>query len=364
MKMYVFILTVILSIFFTTVTVSSENRQLYTSCKGCVLMEADSNRVLYQKNAHDQMYIASITKILTAVVAIEEGYLEDYVTISEEATKQVGSSIYVKPGEQVKLIDLIYGLLLRSGNDAAYAIAEHVAGDVNSFVYLMNEKAKELGMKNSVFENPSGLDETTRNLSTAYDMALLMSYAVDNPIYMKINDTSKHRAETIDGRIFVFHNKHRLINAYDFITGGKTGYTERARRTLVTSARKNGMDLVVVTLNDSNDWDDHMNLFEYGFSQYENRHLLDDGMLYVKELDQLFTFDDDITYPLTDGEINDCEFIIDKKEEKYYLYLMHKEKIVLTRPLEEYQYLHKDLPNFFDLSLKEQLKEVRGYWIW
>lgn len=334
------------------------------SCRGCVLMEAGSNRVLYDKNAHEQMRIASITKIMTALVAIEEGNINDYVEISEQATKQIGSSLYVKQGEHMRLIDLIYGLLLRSGNDAAYAIAEHVAGDVDEFVNLMNERAKAIGMHNTVFENPSGLDETSTNLSTAYDMALLMSVALDNPIYVKINGASEHRAETKEGSIHVFYNKHRLINRYDYITGGKTGYTVKAKRTLVTSARQNGMDLVVVTLNDPNDWDDHLKLFEYGFSQYENKHLMDDGILYVKELDKLLYLSEEIDFPMVQGEEKDLEFIIDRNDDKYYLRLMHKEHILLSRELDEYNYLHDDPQEFFKKPVRETLKEIFGDGLW
>lgn len=305
-------------------------------------MDANSHRVLFEKNMHKQMRIASITKIMTALIAIEEGVLDEYVTISEDATKQIGSSIYVKQGERMKLVDLIYGLMLRSGNDAAYAIAEHVHGSLEDFVYRMNERAKEIGMYNTVFENPSGLDETSTNLSTAYDMGKLMSVAIQNPIFQKISSTRKHTATTKEGTIYVFFNKHRLINHYDYITGGKTGYTSKAKRTLVTSARRNGLDLIVVTLNDPNDWDDHLRLFEFGFSQFQNRYLLDDGILYVKELDRLFYLEQSIKVPLTDEEVKDCEFIIDKVNDKYYLRLVHGEAILLSKELKDYNYLHDE----------------------
>ena len=148
-----------------------------------ILMEQSTGRVLYEKCPNDQMYIASITKILTTIVAIENADLDAWVEVSENVTQQVGSALYLTLGDQVKLIDLLYGLMLRSGNDAAMAIAEFVGEDEEGFVKMMNEKAQEIGMTNSVFQNPSGLDETTYNLSTAKDMALVMQYAMNNPIF-------------------------------------------------------------------------------------------------------------------------------------------------------------------------------------
>lgn len=238
MKRSLLCLNLLLVLFIVRPTVTRAESLVAVSCEACILMDADSERILFEKNVHRQMPIASITKIMTALIAIEEGVLDEYVTISPEATKQIGSSLYVKAGEQLKLIDLLYGLMLRSGNDAAYAIAEHVAGDYDTFVLWMNERAKQIGMYNTVFENPSGLDETSSNLSTAYDMAKLMRIALQNPIFQTISSTKTHRATTKEGQVYVFHHKHRLVNAYDYITGGKTGYTKRAGRTLVTAAKK------------------------------------------------------------------------------------------------------------------------------
>ena len=219
-----------------------------------ILMEQSTGRVLYEKCPDDQMYIASITKILTTIVAIENANLDEWVEISDNVTRQVGSALYLMLGDQVKLIDLLYGLMLRSGNDAAMAIAEFVGGDEASFVKMMNDKAKEIGMTNSVFQNPSGLDETTYNLSTARDMALIMQYAMNNPIFREITRTETHKATTKNGMTYVWHNKHKLVTGYyEYAIGGKTGFTKQARRTLVTSARKDDMELVVVTLKAGDD---------------------------------------------------------------------------------------------------------------
>ncbi|HEY8435645.1 MAG TPA: D-alanyl-D-alanine carboxypeptidase family protein [Haloplasmataceae bacterium] len=342
MKKFLWFVILIAILFVLNPKVTLAESPVAVSCQACILMDAESGRVLFEKNIHRQMRIASITKIMTALIAIEEGVLDEYVTISEEATKQIGSSLYVKAGEQLKLIDLIYGLMLRSGNDAAYAIAEHIAGDYDTFVLWMNERAKQIGMYNTVFENPSGLDETTSNLSTAYDMARLMRVALQNPIFQTISSSKTHRATSKAGQVYVFHNKHRLVNSYDYITGGKTGYTKKAGRTLVTSAKKNGMELIVVTLDDPNDWADHLRLFEYGFTHFKPRYLLDRGILYVKELDRLFYLDEALRVPLSEEEAKHAELVIDRVNDAYYLRLVHGETILLSRSLKDYNHLHDD----------------------
>lgn len=245
-----------------------------------ILVEQVTGRVLFEKCPDQQKYIASITKILTAIVAIENGQLDEWVEVSDNATRQVGSSLYLALGDEMKLIDVIYGLMLRSGNDAAMIIAEAVGGDEAGFVKMMNDKAKELGMTNSIFQNPSGLDETTYNLSTSRDMANLMRYAMNNPIFREITGTETHKATSKNGTPYVWHNKHKLITGYyEYAIGGKTGFTKQARRTLVTSAQKDGLELVVVTLEAGDDWNDHMNLFNYGFDQYELQKVIEPGEL-------------------------------------------------------------------------------------
>ena len=240
-----------------------------------VLIEQVTGRVLFEQCAQEQKYIASITKIMTAIVAIEEGQLNEEVEISKNATYQVGSSLYLKEGDGVKLVDLIYGLMLRSGNDAAMAIAEGVSGSHDEFVDLMNNKAKELGLKNTVFQNTSGLDETTYNLSSAYDMALIQQYAMNNPMFREIASTTMHQATTRNGNAYVWHNKHKLVTGrYEDAIAGKTGFTKKARRTLVTSAKRDNLELIAVTLNDGNDWNDHINLFNHGFNTYELKQVV------------------------------------------------------------------------------------------
>ena len=209
-----------------------------TSAKSAILMDMDSGRVIYGKDVHYVQSVASISKIMTAIVAIENSDINKEVIVGDEILKAYGSGIYVQIGEKIKLRDLLYGLMLRSGNDAALAISVAVSGDTDKFVNLMNEKAKKLGMKNTTFNNPSGLDEEKGNFSSAYDMALLMSYAMKNEEFRKITGTRDYTVKT-NKNVYKWHNKNKLLSSYKYIIGGKTGFTKIAKRTLVTSASKN-----------------------------------------------------------------------------------------------------------------------------
>lgn len=251
-----------------------------SSAASVVLMDMDSNTVIYEKNAHNIRSVASISKIMTTIVAIENKNVNDKVIIGDEITKSYGSGIYIKQGEELSLKDLLYGLMLRSGNDASLAIAKYVGGSVDKFVDLMNKKAVEIGMKNTTFTNPNGLDEEGGNLSTAYDMAILTSYAMKNDIYKEIVSTKKYTLKT-NMNYYSWINKHKLLHSYKYATGGKTGFTEIAKRTLVTTASKDNINLVVVTLNDGNDFNDHVNLFEEAFENYTNYNILKKGNINV-----------------------------------------------------------------------------------
>ena len=257
------------------------NVKAYSSyATSTVLMDMDSNDVIYANNMHQIRSIASISKIMTAIIAIENGDVNSIVTIGDEINTSYGSGIYIKVGEQLTLEDLLYGLMLRSGNDAALAIAKYVGKDMDEFVKMMNTKAKEIGMKNTVFNNPHGLEEKGGNLSTAYDMALLTSYAMKNEEYRKIVSTKEYKLKT-NMNTYVWTNKNKLLHSHPYITGGKTGYTEIAKRTLVTTASKNNINLVVVTLNDGNDFDDHIKLYEEVFNNYHSYQILKKGDILI-----------------------------------------------------------------------------------
>ena len=251
-----------------------------TSAQSAILMDTDNNRIIYSKNIHEVRSVASISKIMTAVLAIESGKLDEEVKINSVIKKAYGSAIYIKIGEKMKLRDLVYGLMLRSGNDAALAIADYVGGSVENFVSMMNHKANEIGMKNSKFNNPSGLDEDKANYSTAYDMAILTSYAMKLNDYKKIVKTKAYKLNTNKNN-YIWKNKNKLLKLYKYTTGGKTGYTKKAKRTLVTTATKNNINLVAVTLNDGNDFLDHIDMFNFGFENYKSYNILKKGLLNI-----------------------------------------------------------------------------------
>lgn len=246
------------------------------SASSYIVMDMDSGRILEGSNIEKESLIASTTKILTAITAIEYGNLTSIARINQDILKAYGSGIYIQVGEEMVLDDLLYGLMLRSGNDAALAIASHVAGSKDNFVFIMNEMAREIGMKNSSFVNPSGLEEDDgrANKSTAYDMALLMRYAMQNENFRRITSTKEITVKS-SMKTYKWLNKNKLLRTYEYCTGGKTGFTEKARRTLVTSAEKDDMSLIVVTLNDGNDFVDHKELYEKYFNDYERIKILD-----------------------------------------------------------------------------------------
>ena len=218
-----------------------------TSARSAILMDAETGRVLYEQNADEPMLIASITKIMTAVVALENGSLEQMYTVTADDMAE-GSSMYLAPGERLCLEELLYGLMLSSGNDAALAVAHCVSGSVEDFVSAMNAKAKELGMTHTSFANPNGLDHES-HYSSARDMAVLTAYALRSAAFVRIVST---KSITIGSRTLTNHNK--LLDLYDGCIGVKTGYTRAAGRTLVSAARRDGQLLVTVTLSDGNDW--------------------------------------------------------------------------------------------------------------
>lgn len=294
------------------------------SARNAVLMEQESGRILFEKKAHEKRRIASITKIMTAILAIESGELDEMVTVSERAEGTEGSSLYLKKNEKIKLEDLVYGLMLRSGNDAAVAIAEHVGGSLEGFVFLMNQKADEIGMANTHFANPHGLDDSDNHYSTAYDMALLTRYAMENDTYKTIAGTKVHRAPNPTEKWDrVWRNKNRLLTGlYSYSTGGKTGYTKLAKRTLVSTANKGDMNLIAVTLNGPDDWNDHIGMFEMAFKNYDMVQVVKAGK--VKKIKDDFYkkkiyFDHDFLYPVTGGEedLFEVEFKLLKPQDEW-----------------------------------------------
>ena len=279
-------------------------RAISTSASSAILIDGVSGRVLYAQNPDEPRYIASITKLMTALVAMESGVkLDRTVTIKKEYTGAEGSSMYLQAGEKLTVEALMYGLLLASGNDAALAVADICAGSVKQFVAQMNRKAAQLGMEHTKFLNPSGLTEEG-HMSSAADMARLAAACMNEPTIAKIVAT---RSISIGGRSFTNHNK--LLWQYEGCVGMKTGYTERAGRTLVSCAQRDGLPLIAVTLNDGNDWADHAALFDYGFSAYTQTKLSTAGDVFTRvpvtgSLSSLVdvVYGADVFYPMAAGE--------------------------------------------------------------
>lgn len=277
---------------------------LDVSSKSAILMDEDSGRIIYAKDVDSKRLIASTTKIMTAILAIESNKLNDKVIIKEDILKAYGSNIYISIGEEILLKDLIYGLMLRSGNDAAIAISSYVSKNTDDFVILMNKKAEEIGMTNTYFCNPHGLDEKCENISTARDMALLTKYANKNKIYKKIVGTKRYIAKT-NLKTYDWYNKNKLLSTYEYTTGGKTGFTKKARRTLVSSATKGDINLIAVTLNDPNDFATHKKLYEYGFDNYKKYLIISKKEFKLKNeyYDNLY-INSNIYYLLKNDEID------------------------------------------------------------
>lgn len=239
-----------------------------THAQSAALIDVTSGRILYSKDGDKESRIASLTKIMTAIVAIEEGKLDAKVKVTPSSFAKEGSSLYLKLGEEMTLENMLYGLMLRSGNDAASAIAEHVGGSEEGFVLLMNKKAEQIGLTRSHFMNPHGLD-AEGHYSTANDLARLTAYALHNPVFKRIVATeNKSAPNPNESWEYSWHNKNKMLRLYEGADGVKTGYTKKAFRCLVSSATRDGQQLAAVTLNDGDDWNDHAKMLDFGFKHF------------------------------------------------------------------------------------------------
>lgn len=271
--------------------------------QAAAVIDVTSGRLLYSLQGDDELPIASLTKIMTAIVAIEHGKLSDTVTVGKNAYGKEGSSLYLHLGEEMSLENMLYGLMLRSGNDAATAIAEHVGGSEEGFVYLMNEKAKLLGLTHTHFQNPHGLD-AEGHYSSANDLAKLTSYALKNPHFKEIVRTpSKTAPNPNDPWDYKWLNKNKMLRFYDGADGVKTGYTKTARRCLVSSATRKGQQIAVVTLNDGDDWNDHRKLLDYGFANFPLTTLIGKG----QEIENSLVTGAEFKYALAPEEVGQIE---------------------------------------------------------
>lgn len=281
------------------------------SAQSAIVMDASSGRILFEKNAFQKRPMASTTKIMTAIVALENGNLNDIITVSPKAARIEGSSIWLAENETLTLEDALYGLLMKSGNDAATAIAEHIGGgSVDNFAAMMNAKAKEIGAVNTSFKNPHGLD-ANGHYTTAYDLALIARYGLTNiPKFAEIVKTKETKIpwQGHDWDRYL-KNSNKLLWAYPGTDGVKTGFTKKAGRCLVSSTTKNGWQLVAVTLNDGDDWNDHKKMMDYAFSTYKPKLLFEKNQFLKtvmvkngKRKTAALETQNEVILPLLDGE--------------------------------------------------------------
>ena len=248
------------------------------TAKAAILIDFKSGRILYKKNEDEKLPMASTTKIMTAIIALEKGNLEDVVTVSKKAVSIGGSKVPLVCNEKIKLRDLLYCLLLKSGNDAALAIAEHIGGNVNNFVIMMNNKAKEIGALNTNFRNPHGLDNNIYDhYTTVYDLAMIARYALNNPIFANIVSTKQITITSESQKNRIINNTNRLLWYYNGADGVKTGYTGKAGRCLVSSATRDNQKYIAVVLNSNNVWKDSAALLDYAFNNYKIENIVKKG---------------------------------------------------------------------------------------
>ncbi len=284
-----------------------------------VLIEAQSGRILYSNNPNKKLPIASTTKIMTALIALEHGRLDEKVKIKGNSVGIEGSSIYLFNGEEISLRDLVYGLMLRSGNDAAVAIANHISGSVEEFAKLMNEKALEIGAKNTNFTNPHGLHDDN-HYSTAYDLAIITREAMKNEEFKKISKSKLYVADREINKYF--YNKNKTLNQYDGGDGVKIGYTKKAGRCLVSSATREYVQLIAVVLNNYTWFNDCYKLFDYGFENYKPMVIYDKNQ-FIKNINVMngkkdllpIITKDELILPLTEDEKKEIKTTIKLPDE-------------------------------------------------
>lgn len=329
------------------------------SAQKAILLDGETGRVLYEKRADERSLIASTTKMMTALVVCEQCNVLDRVRIPKEAVGIEGSSMYLREGEVLTVQELLYGLMLSSGNDAAVALAIYCGGTVEGFAQLMNDKARMLGLAGSHFTNPHGLDAPD-HYSTARDLAVLAAYAMKNPIFAQTVGTKK---VTVGNRCLCNHNK--LLWQVEGADGVKTGFTKAAGRILVSSAVRQGRRLICVTINDGNDWADHKTLFENGFSRFSVRKILSAGdcmgtiAVFGGESDTVrLMAAEDFSFALGDGE--KVSFLLPGKDFVYapvsqnakagFIYVCIDGKAVAKVPV------------YYETTIEQQTSEPKGFW--
>jgi len=289
---------------------------------GAILMDAVTGRVLWEKNSREPLAMASTTKIMTAVLALEQGHMDDTVTVSKRAAAAARVKMYLQPGEEISLGGLLFALMMQSSNDAAVAIAEHISGSVEAFCAAMTTKAAELGANDTIFETPNGLDAGNHQ-STAYDMALIARYALSNTMFLEIINTP-HKVVTSSRTTYNITNKNRLLNEFEGANGVKTGFTNKAGHCFVGSAKRDDMQLISVVFasgwgqrGKEQKWVDTKRILNYGFDNFEYEMIINEGdlagdlaILRSKTASVPLEFADSIMLPLCDADKTQIEITV------------------------------------------------------
>ncbi|MBM7555307.1 D-alanyl-D-alanine carboxypeptidase family protein [Halanaerobacter jeridensis] len=276
MKKYLILILVGLLILIIPIKLTAAS---FVTAESAILIDAETGEIFYRKNIHQPRPPASTTKIMTGILAIETGNLSDEVTASLEAAHEGGSSIYLTAGEKLTLKEMIYGLLVKSGNDAAVAIAQYIGGSVENFAAMMNFKAKQVGAKNTNFQNPNGLPQEG-HLTTAYDLSQIARYALENDFFAQVVATPKKRISwPKHSWDRILKNTNKLLTRCDFVTGVKTGYTRAAGRCLVAAAEQGDRKLISVVLKSNQLWQDSLNLLHYGFDNFNKKCIVKKGAI-------------------------------------------------------------------------------------
>ena len=325
------------------------------SAQSAIVIEVETGRMLYQKNIDKQLPMASTTKILTALVAIENGNLDDLIKVTSDTTNIEGSSIYLQGGETLNLRDLLYGLMLCSGNDAACTIAKHIGGSIENFSKMMNQKAAEIGALNSSFVNPHGLT-ASGHYTTAYDLALISREAMKNEVFKKIVGTKLWIAEREGNRYKYFYNKNKVLSQYNGGTGVKIGYTKNAGRCLVASAKKEGMEVICVVLNDSNWFNNAYSLMNYSFNTFKPVKIIEKNQIFktvpikngTKE-DTKIVAKEEVILPLQEHELKNVAVLYSLEDQ--LIAPFKRKQVIGTAKV----YLEKDLLSTVDIITREDI---------
>ncbi len=330
------------------------------SSSSYIVYNMSNDEILKGNNIHAPRLIASVSKILTCIIAIENSDVNDIVTIDLNSLKTTGSSLYLSLNEKISMKDLLYGLMMRSGNDAAMAIAYHISGSMESFANLMNEYAKKIGMNDSIFYNSHGLELSNGlgNLSSPYDLAILTKYAMKNPLFREIFQRKKYTCKT-NMKTYHWTNKNKLLK-YDYVKGGKTGYTLKAKRTLVTTGLIHNQEIVIVTLNDPNDFNDHNDIYNSLLKNYEYYKVLDkdsflNDLKNFNVVDNYYIKNDYYIFINKNDKKNiEIEYHFNKDNKNGYINILLNKEVIHKEPFylkdredKWYQKIWKQILNFF-----------------